>query len=117
VYAGYSDGCIRKFLDGGDNKRLIKIFKHKEASIWTLKEVEGFLISGDSNGEVIIWDKKSGSAVKVFSDFQADVLTLAVNEDQRTVYASGVDSKVVAYKGKILFISILIVLFRSASFQ
>ena len=103
IYAGYSDGTIRKFLDGGVSKRLTYIFQHKDSAIWVLKEIDGFLVSGDSNGDVIIWDKMNGNAVKVFSDFKGDVLTLAVNNDQKTIYASGVDSRVIAYKGKFNF--------------
>lgn len=36
--------------------------------------------------------------MKVFSELRGDVLTLAVNYDQKTIYASGVDSKVVCIR-------------------
>jgi len=68
---------------------------HKECNFWTLCDIDNFLISGDSNGDVIVWDKKSGNSLKTFSEHKGDVLTLTANQDQKTVYASGVDSKVV----------------------
>ena len=57
--------------------------------------MDNYLISGDSNGDIIIWDKKSGNSLKVFSELEGDVLALAINYEQQTIYASGVDSKVV----------------------
>ena len=43
-----------------------------DAKIWTLNQADGYLISGDSNGDVVIWDKKSGNAIKTFSELKAD---------------------------------------------
>ena len=66
--------------------------------MWCIGEVDGFVISGDSNGDVIVWDKKSGNSLKIFSELKGDVLALAVNQDQKTVYASGVESKVICLR-------------------
>lgn len=63
--------------------------------MWTIGEIDNFVVSGDSNGHVIIWDKKMGNSLKVFNELKGDVLTIAVNYDQKTIYASGVDSKVI----------------------
>ena len=58
-------------------------------------EVDSFLISGDSNGDIIVWDKRSGNSLKTFNESKGDILTLTANQDQKAVYASGVDSKVI----------------------
>ena len=55
-----------------------------------------YIVSGDSLGQVIIWNRKSGTAVKVISELQADVLTLCSIKD--TIFASGIDSKVISIK-------------------
>ena len=42
-----------------------------------------------------MWDKRSGNSLKTFKESKGDILTLSANQDQKTVYASGVDSKVI----------------------
>lgn len=61
-------------------------------------EIDSFVVSGDSNGDVILWDKKSGNSLKTFSELKGDVLALAINQDQKIIYASGVDSKVICLR-------------------
>ena len=55
---------------------------------------KGYLVTGDSQGELCVWDEKFGTMVKCFKNLQADILTVAVNENFNSVYASGVDSRV-----------------------
>lgn len=55
--------------------------------------VAGHLISGDSTGEVCIWDLQFGTLTKTFNQLKADILSLASHEEN--VYASGVDSRVI----------------------
>lgn len=75
---------------------LAKMETNKEAKIWTITEIDSYVISGDSNGDVIIWDKKFGNSLKTFSELKGDVLQLAViNQEFKTIYASGVDSKII----------------------
>ena len=62
--------------------------------IWCIKLFKGHLITGDSQGELCIWDEKFGTMVKSFKNLQSDILTLAVSESFNSVYASGVDSRV-----------------------
>lgn len=66
--------------------------------MWKLREIDNFIVSGDSNGNIIIWDKKSGNSLKVFSELQGDVLAMDINHDQKTIYASGVDTKIVCIR-------------------
>lgn len=65
--------------------------------IWTLKLYKNdYLISGDSVGEVVIWDANHGTQLYTFNQLKADVLTLESNTTHGLVYASGVDSRVLA---------------------
>ena len=51
-------------LENGTSKMLAKMETHSNAKIWALAEVDGYIVSGDSNGNVIIWDKRSANALK-----------------------------------------------------
>lgn len=98
IYAGYADSSIRKwhYNSSGTSKMLLKMELSDDAKIWTLNQADGYLISGDSNGDVVIWDKKSGNAIKTFSELKADCLQLVIiGQEYKTIYASGVDSKIV----------------------
>lgn len=54
------------------------------------------MISGDSLGDISIWDSEFGTVIKTFSYLKGDILSLVVNENFKSVYASGVDSRVVS---------------------
>lgn len=66
--------------------------------VWALEALsDGTVISGDSLGHVQIWDGLSGTMSQTFNHNEsgADVLCLAVSEDENKVFASGVDSRVI----------------------
>jgi U3 small nucleolar RNA-associated protein 4 len=66
--------------------------------IWALQALnDGTIVSGDSMGNIQIWDIISGTMIQSFEHNvnKADVLDLAVSFDQSKIMASGVDSKVV----------------------
>lgn len=54
----------------------------------------GMLFSGDSQGTVSLWDVDVGGLVTSFTSHRADVLALAASSDNRSVFASGVDSNI-----------------------
>jgi U3 small nucleolar RNA-associated protein 4 len=67
--------------------------------VWALVALaDGTVVSGDSLGHVQFWDGMTGTMLQTFdqNDNKADVLDLAVSENESTVYASGVDSRVVS---------------------
>ena len=81
-------------------------YKQRSTLVWDVKFVDEFLIvSASSLGKVQVWDFKHGTQQSTFRQHSADVLTLAVVEGREgggkgkggdtTVFASGVDSKVV----------------------
>ena len=65
--------------------------------VWALEALsDGTVLSGDSLGHVQIWDGRSGTLTQTFEHNEngADVLCLAVSEDEDRCFASGVDASV-----------------------
>lgn len=62
VFAGYADGTLKKWeIQSGNSvlhieKHIKKQLGAKKCLIWKLRVFQNFLISGDSQGEVCIWD-------------------------------------------------------------
>lgn len=107
VYAGYEDGSIKKWnlttgnCDQNFNKNTNKATEI--ASILKLQYVrvgqqptDCYLVSGDSNGEVCFWQTKFGTLVQTFKQLKGDILALAHNPKMQTVYATGIDSRVIS---------------------
>jgi hypothetical protein len=66
-------------------------------SIWSLVVLsDSTIISGDSNGQIQIWDGHVGVLSSSFSNHLADVLTIAVTPNEETIFASGIDGKVIS---------------------
>lgn len=53
------------------------------------------LVTGDSAGRVTVWDAKHGTALTTFSEHDADVSCLAVDEAEGVIYAGGLDGKLI----------------------
>jgi len=53
-----------------------------------------YLISGDSKGELSIWDAEFGTLQKTFNHLKGDINGIEVNESFNAVYASGIDSRI-----------------------
>lgn len=65
--------------------------------VWALEALtDGTVISGDSLGHIQIWDGASGTMTQSFDHNEngADVLCLAISEDENKIFASGIDSSV-----------------------
>jgi len=41
-----------------------------------------------------LWDPEHGTLIKTFKQLQADILAIEVNPITKTIYASGVDARV-----------------------
>lgn len=64
--------------------------------IWTLCVMtDSTVVSGDSRGQVQLWDGATGVLMDTFRQHSADVLALVVSPGERDIFASGVDGKVV----------------------
>jgi len=69
----------------------------ESTKVWALEALsDGTVVSGDSLGHVQMWDGLSGTMTQTFdhNESGADVLCLAVCEDENKIFASGVDSSV-----------------------
>lgn len=69
----------------------------ESTKIWALQALsDGTVISGDSLGNVQFWDGIMGTMLQSFnqSESGADVLCLAVSDNENKVFASGVDTRV-----------------------
>lgn len=69
----------------------------QSTKVWALQALsDGTVISGDSIGHIQIWDGMSGTMTQTFdhNESGADVLCLAVSEDETRIFASGIDSSV-----------------------
>ncbi|GFE53209.1 WD G-beta repeat containing protein, putative [Babesia ovis] len=70
-----------------------------EPQVWALVYIpkHGILASGDSVGNVILWDVKTCTMHKMFTQHCADVLCLAVGSDGDTLFSGGVDTQITVY--------------------
>ncbi len=99
LIVGGAGGVIRKIdLDTGLFVLDFKFHNNSELIIWDLVYSNSFIVSADSNGNVIIWNDIFGTVFKVFNTHSADVLTLALSKHHDIIYSSGVDQKIVCYK-------------------
>lgn len=64
----------------------------KETIVWSLAVLKDLtVISGDSRGRITVWDGKLGVQVESFPVLKADVLAVAVNEEETMFCCSGID--------------------------
>ena len=63
--------------------------------IWSLKLYDSdTLCAGDSKGDLSLWDVNHGTLLKTFSNLKADITAIEVNRAAGSVYATGVDSRI-----------------------
>lgn len=105
VVAGYSDSTIRIFdIAKGTMIRAMSLGAGpkggpKETIVWSIKILpNGNIVSGDSGGEVRIWDGKTYTLVQRIKGHREDVLSLATNFDGSIIFSGGMDRRTVIYK-------------------
>jgi U3 small nucleolar RNA-associated protein 4 len=104
LVAGYEDSTIR-IIDIPSRRivRNMSLGKPAEGSsnsvVWSVKCLpDGTIVSGDSSGELKIWDSKNYSLVQRLSSHEADVLDIAFSASGDTIFSVGVDRRTVTYK-------------------
>ncbi|KAF8858246.1 WD40 repeat-like protein [Acephala macrosclerotiorum] len=71
----------------------------KEIIIWSVKVLNnGNIVSGDSTGEVKIWDGKTYTLSQRIKSHKQDVLSLATSYDGSAIFSGGMDRRTVTYK-------------------
>lgn len=72
--------------------------KNKETNVWSLVVLKDLtIIAGDSRGCVTIWNGVNGTRIDAINALDADVLAVAVNDDETLFCVSGVDPRILIY--------------------
>ncbi|KAH7327125.1 WD40-repeat-containing domain protein [Rhexocercosporidium sp. MPI-PUGE-AT-0058] len=71
----------------------------KEIIIWCVKVLkDGTIVSGDSTGELKIWDGITYTLRQRIKSHEQDVLSLAASADGSAIFSGGMDRRTVTYK-------------------
>ncbi|EXJ96114.1 hypothetical protein A1O1_01240 [Capronia coronata CBS 617.96] len=103
VVVGYEDSIIR-VIDVPSrrilrNMSLGKPVDGNHSVVWTVKCLpDGTIVSGDSSGELKIWDSKNFSLVQRLKSHKADILDIATSPSGDMIFSLGVDRRTVTYK-------------------
>lgn len=104
VIAGFADSTIRVIdIRNGSVLRNISLGSGppggpKEILIWKVKCLaNGDFVSGDSTGDIRIYDGKNYSQKQRLSGHEADVLDLAVSQDGTMIFSGGMDRRTCFY--------------------
>jgi U3 small nucleolar RNA-associated protein 4 len=105
IVAGCTNGTIRIYdIRNGTLVRSMSLGGGiqggpKEIIVWAVKCLpNGNIISGDSTGEVRIWDGKTYTLLQRIKSHRQDVLSLATSNDGSTILSGGMDRRTVIYK-------------------
>lgn len=72
--------------------------KHQETVVWCVEVLKDFtIVTGDSRGRVTFWDGTLGTQVDWMQASSADILCLAVSQNQNSLFCSGVEQIVRKY--------------------
>ena len=102
IAAGNGASSIRKVsLTSGRSVLRISVgdFHSKTTLVWALVVLQDdTIVSGDSTGHVQFWNGVMGTLQQQFRQHTGDVLAVVCADDERSVYASGVDNKIVEFR-------------------
>ncbi|KAF1913823.1 WD40-repeat-containing domain protein [Ampelomyces quisqualis] len=104
ILAGFADSMIRVFdTRNGSVIRNISLGSGpvggpKEILVWKVKCLpNGDFVSGDSTGEIRIYNGRTYSQLQRISGHEADVLDLAVSRDGSSIFSAGMDRRTCFY--------------------
>lgn len=107
ILAGFADSMIRVFdTRNGNVIRNISLGSGphggpKEILVWKVKCLSnGDFVSGDSTGDIRIYNGKNFSQTQRISSHEADVLDLAVSRDGSSIFSAGMDRRTCFYTSK-----------------
>jgi U3 small nucleolar RNA-associated protein 4 len=104
IVAGYSDSNIRVFdIRNRQTLRIMSLGKSatggNETLVWAVKCLpNGTLVSGDSAGDLKIWDGNNYSLVQRLHCHEADILDVTTNANGSMIITGGADRRTVVYK-------------------
>lgn len=102
---GCSDSTIRVYdLRRGELLRKMTLGKDliggaKEVIVWSVKCLKnGDIVSGDSTGQICIWDGKTYTQAQRIQGHKSDVLSLATSVDGLSIVSGGMDRRTALYR-------------------
>ncbi|XP_062540548.1 U3 small nucleolar RNA-associated protein 4 homolog [Armigeres subalbatus] len=73
--------------------------RDKETIVWDVLVLKDFtIISGDSRGKIMFFDGNLGTIIDTIPSSKADVLCLAIDDQEKTLYAGGVEPVIKLYE-------------------
>lgn len=73
--------------------------RDKETIVWDVLVLKDFtIISGDSRGKIMFFDGNLGTAIDSIPASKADVLCLAIDDQEKTLYVGGVEPIIKLYQ-------------------
>lgn len=107
VIGGCSDGRIRiwsvkeKDENRGRITHTMRVDKAEREStlVWSVLYLPGknTIVSGDSTGSIKFWNFHYATLTQSFKSHEADVLSLAADVNESTIFSAGVDRKIFQY--------------------
>ncbi|KAF2030308.1 small nucleolar ribonucleo protein-like protein complex subunit [Setomelanomma holmii] len=104
VLAGFADSMIRVFdTRNGNVLRNISLGSGphggpREILVWKVRCLaNGDFVSGDSTGDIRIYNGKNYSQMQRISGHEADILDLAVSRDGKNIFSAGMDRRTCFY--------------------
>ncbi|POR36126.1 U3 small nucleolar RNA-associated protein 4 [Tolypocladium paradoxum] len=105
VIVGCSDSTIRAYdIAKGHMLRRMTLGSDfaggaKDIIVWSVKCLpSGNIVSGDSTGQICIWDGKTYTQVQRIQSHKQDVLSLATSADGTAILSGGMDRRTILYK-------------------
>ena len=102
---GCSNGAIRAYdIRNGTTLRQMNLGTDlmglsKEIIVWCVKCLpNGDIVSGDSTGQVCIWDGKTYTQAQRIQSHTQDVLSLAISADGSKIVSGGMDKRTAMYQ-------------------
>ena len=104
VVAGYDDSTIRVYdIRSKSVLRNMTLGKpgdgKSDVHIWAVRCLpSGDIVSGDSTGQLKIWDSNNYSLVQSIQAHKSDILDLVLGADGKVIITGGADQRTVAYR-------------------
>lgn len=102
---GCSDSSIRVYdLRRGELLRKMTLGKDlqggsKDIIVWSVKCLKnGDIVSGDSTGQIVIWDGRTYTQAQRIQGHKHDVLSLATSYDGTSIMSGGMDRRTALYR-------------------
>ncbi|CCE28183.1 related to UTP4-U3 snoRNP protein [Claviceps purpurea 20.1] len=105
VIVGCSDSTIRAYnINNGHMLRKMTLGSDltggsKDIIVWSVKCLpNGNIVSGDSTGQICIWDGKTYTQAQRIQSHKSDILSLTTSADGLAIMSGGMDRRTILYK-------------------